>query len=107
MPIISDHTITAMVAHLCGVSDTLAVSLAGSYARGDATVYSDVDLTRYVATLPDNPDDRYTLHVYADRLVTIYTTTFAARRAELTQPEAAIWAIPGLMQARILLDSTG
>lgn len=34
-------------------------------------------------------------------------TTIAAKREGLARPETAIWAVPGLQQARILLDKDG
>ena len=42
-----------------------------------------------------------------DHLVSLSTTTVDAKRAELSRPETAIWAVPGLRQARILLDRDG
>jgi hypothetical protein len=79
----------------------------GSYARGEAHAYSDVDFERFVPELPDASADRYTLCVRDGRLVSITTTTVAAKRAELAQPELAIFSVPGLRQARVLRDPTG
>ena len=57
--------------------------------------------------LPREEAERYTLaHVY-EHLVSITTTTIAAKRNEMTRPEEAIWAVPGLRQARLLLDKGG
>ena len=83
---------------------TVGVLLTGSHARGDATRYSDVDLLRFVADLPPEEAGRYTLLHRGGWLVSVSTTTIAAKRAELARPETAIWAVPGLRQARILLD---
>ena len=88
-------------------TDTAAVALAGSYARGDATHWSDVDIIRYATTMPATSEERYTLAIRDWRLVSVSTTTIAAKQAELTQPEAAIFAVPGLRQARILHDPSG
>lgn len=88
-------------------TDIVAVALAGSYARGDATHWSDVDIIRYATTMPVASEERYTLAIRDWRLVSISTTTIAAKQAEMTQPEAAIFVVPGLRQARILHDPSG
>lgn len=88
-------------------ADIVAVALAGSYARGDATHWSDVDIIRYAATMPASTEERYTLAIRDGRLVSVSTTTIAAKQTEMTQPEVAIFAVPGLRQARILRDPSG
>ncbi|HEU4782797.1 MAG TPA: nucleotidyltransferase domain-containing protein, partial [Ktedonobacterales bacterium] len=88
-------------------TDIVAVALAGSYARGDATHWSDVDIIRYATTMSGASEERYTLAIRDWRLVSVSTTTIAAKQAELTQPEVAIFAVPGLRQARILHDPSG
>jgi predicted nucleotidyltransferase len=88
-------------------ADTIGMLLAGSYARGDATPYSDIDLFRFTSVLPEADADRYTLVYRENHLVSLSTTTVDAKRAELGRPETAIWAVPGLRQARILLDRDG
>lgn len=87
--------------------NTVAIALAGSYARGDATRWSDVDIIRYVTTMPATSEERYTLVIRDGWLVSVSTTTIAAKQAELEQPEAAIFVVPGLRQARILHDPSG
>jgi hypothetical protein len=88
-------------------ADTVAIALAGSYARGDATRWSDVDIIRYATTMPATSEERYTLAIRDRRLVSVSTTTIATKQAELTQPELAIFVVPGLRQARILYDPSG
>jgi hypothetical protein len=88
-------------------TDIVAIALAGSCARGNATRWSDVDIIRYATTMPATTEERYTLTIRDRRLVSVSTTTIAAKQAELTQPEAAIFAVPGLRQARILHDPSG
>ncbi len=88
-------------------AETVAIALAGSYARGDATRWSDVDIIRYATAMPATSEERYTLAIRDGRLVSISTTTIAAKQAEMTQPEMAIFAVPGLRQARILHDPSG
>jgi hypothetical protein len=88
-------------------AETTGVLLTGSYARGDATEFSDVDLVRYVTTLPEADTDRYTLAWREGWLVSLSCATVAGKRDELARPETAIWAVPGLRQARLLLDGDG
>jgi hypothetical protein len=88
-------------------ADTIGTLLAGSQARGDATPYSDIDLIRFAGRLPEDEADRYTLAYRESHLVSLSTTTVAAKRAELNRPETAIWAVSGLRQARILRDRDG
>jgi hypothetical protein len=96
----------SLVAELT-TADTVAIALAGSYARGDATRWSDVDVIRYATAMPATSEGRYTLAIRDRRLVSVSTTTIAAKQAEMTQPEAAIFVVPGLRQARILHDPMG
>jgi hypothetical protein len=103
MSTLTEDILTYIVAELDS-SDTLAVALTGSHARGDATRYSDMDILRFVAKLPETESQRYTLKHIQGRLVSITTTTIAAKRDELTRPEDAIRAVPGLRQMRVLLD---
>jgi len=84
-----------------------ALALTGSYARGNASRHSDVDLLRFVTLEPTSERERYHLWLVAGRLVSVTTTTLAAKRAELARPESALWAVPGLRQARILADRDG
>jgi len=83
----------------------VGVALLGSFAHGEATRYSDVDVVRFAKREPERESDRYTLRLVDERIVSVTTTTVAAKRAELAQPESAVWAVAGLRQARILLDS--
>jgi hypothetical protein len=87
--------------------DTIGMLLAGSYARGDATPYSDIDLIRFIPVLPATDADRYTLAYRKGHLVSLSTTTVEAKRAELGRPGTAIWAVPGLQQACLLRDRDG
>lgn len=82
-----------------------AIILGGSQARGDATRYSDVDFMRFVRLEEDTRPKRY---VYRDgRLVSIGTHTITKYRAGLQDPEAAIFVVPSMREARILLDKDG
>jgi len=87
--------------------EVVALALAGSYARGEAARWSDVDIIRYATAPPTTSEGRYTLAIREGRLVSLTTTTIAAKQAEMTQPEEAIFVVPGLRQARILHDPAG
>lgn len=103
---LSESFLQSLIDRLDG-PDVVGITISGSHARGEADRYSDVDLSCYVQTLPERKADHNTLRYWDARLVSIHTTTIEAERAELTDPEHAIWAIPGVRQARILLDKNG
>lgn len=84
-----------------------ALALTGSYARGDATRHSDIDLLRFETTAPETERAAYRLWPLGERMVSVTTTTIAAKRAEMARPEMLIWVVPGLAQARILVDTDG
>lgn len=85
----------------------VAFALTGSMARGGATRYSDVDLLCFTLTPPEADYERYTLLMHDGWLVSLSTATIAAKRAELTRPEAALFAVAGLRHIRILDDPLG
>ena len=87
--------------------DVIGVGIVGSYARGQASRYSDVDMDIYVSRLPESPYDRYTLRYWDQKLVSLKYTLLDDERSALTQPRRAIWAVPGLRGMRILLDKDG
>jgi hypothetical protein len=87
--------------------NTLAIGLTGSHARGDAIRYSDVDLWRIVATMPDNPEAEYALYQRESFLISVNFKTFDGLREAMTQPQKALFAVPGIRQVRALLDKTG
>ncbi len=103
---LSDAFLNELVAELDG-EDVLAIALMGSYARGDATAYSDVDVVRFAAKPPEGDEEGYTLQYRGGRLVSISTTTLEAKERELSHPVSAVMAVPGLRQARVLLDKDG
>jgi predicted nucleotidyltransferase len=105
-PTLSETFLRQLVAEFA-TPGTIALSLAGSYARGDATRWSDVDIIRYAETMPVTSEERYTLLPRSGRLVSLTTTRIATKQEELALPREAIFAVPGLRQARILHDPTG
>jgi predicted nucleotidyltransferase len=87
--------------------DIIGVGIVGSYARGQESKYSDVDIDIYVNQLPEDIYDRYTLRYLDKKLVSLKYTLFDDERAALTNPRRAIWAVPGLYGMTILLDKDG
>ncbi len=85
-------------------NDTIVgITLGGSYVRGEATPYSDVDLACWVKDAVNLSPKRF---VYRDnRLISIGTKTVAAVREDLSKPERAILFVAG--QRRVLLDKDG
>src|SRR5437773_600994 len=84
--------------------EIIGVGIVGSYARGQESTYSDVDLDIYVSKLPENPYDRYTLHYWDNKLISLKHTLLDNERSALTDPRRAIWAVPGIGGMKILLD---
>lgn len=85
--------------------DVTAIILGGSYARGEATPYSDVDFARLVRTPPQGKKKRY---FYRDgRLISVVTWTLDFIEESTTKPELAIWRVPSLRECKILLDKEG
>ncbi|MBZ0293945.1 MAG: nucleotidyltransferase domain-containing protein [Anaerolineae bacterium] len=82
---------------------TVAIALTGSYARGEATPYSDIDLHHYVTQETDSLSYFYE----GDTPVSVTTLNLDAKHEELRAPERAIWAVEGLWQAKSLYDPTG
>lgn len=87
--------------------DVVGIGMVGSYARGQESKYSDVDLDIFVSKLPVNPYDRYTLRYWDGRLISLKYTLLDDERAALTDPRRAIWAVPGLRGMKTLLDKKG
>lgn len=85
----------------------LGVGIVGSYARGQASKFSDVDFDIFVSELPENPYDRYTLRYWDNQLVSLKYTLLEDERATLNDPRRAIWSVPGLRGMRIVLDKNG
>ena len=88
-------------------SDAIGVGIVGSYARGQASQYSDVDVDIYVNKMPENENDHLTAHYWDGKLVSLSHTLLNEEHAALTDPKRAIWAVPGLRSMKILLDKDG
>ena len=87
--------------------DVIGVGIAGSYARGEESKYSDVDFDIYVSKIPENKYDRYTLRYWEGKLVSLKYALFDDELAALTDPRRAIWVVPGLSRMKIVLDKSG
>jgi hypothetical protein len=100
---LSEEFISALVAAVD--SDRYAgILLGGSYARGDATEWSDVDIACIV---PDDSRLERKRYVYLDgRLVSIGVKSIEGIRAQLAKPETAILG-HGIGNCRVLLDKDG
>ena len=84
-------------------SGVRAIALLGSHARGDAGIYSDVDLQRLVDAAPGAlpPGDS---HLIDGHLVVVGTVTPTEVEAWFTEPQQATNLIAGLQPARALID---
>jgi hypothetical protein len=87
--------------------DVVGVGIVGSYARGQETKYSDVDVDIYVRKMPENPYDRYTLRYWDGKLVSLKYTLLEDELEALSNPRRAIWTVPGLQGMKIVLDKDG
>lgn len=87
--------------------DVIGTGIVGSYSRGQESKYSDVDFDIFVSQLPEDPDDRYTLRYWDNKLISLKYTLLDDERAALTNPRRAIWAVPGLRGMKIVLDKDG
>jgi hypothetical protein len=87
--------------------NTIGVALSGSFARGDGGRYSDVDLWHYVRQEPPGELDQPRLEFVDGILVSVKTSLLEKDSAGLRNPQQAIWVIPALCQAQILLDKDG
>jgi hypothetical protein len=83
----------------------VGILLGGSYARGDATEFSDVDIACIV---PDNTKLRDKRFFYRDgKLVACGVKSIEGIRASLKRPETAIVVARGIGDCRVLLDKDG
>ncbi|WP_051304047.1 nucleotidyltransferase domain-containing protein [Calidithermus chliarophilus] len=87
--------------------EAVGVGLLGSFARGQGQRYSDLDLNIFVPRAPEERAERYTLRRRSGRLISLKKLTLEAQRAELSRPQDAVWAVPGLRQMRVLYDPHG
>jgi hypothetical protein len=107
MPKPDFETLLSGLTHELDGPETLGLVLSGSYARGQTNPYSDVDFSLFVDQAPRTKADGYRLSYRKGSLISLKRSTFADYHRQLTDPKAAIWAVPGLSNWHILLDKTG
>ncbi|MEO7020704.1 MAG: nucleotidyltransferase domain-containing protein [Ktedonobacteraceae bacterium] len=86
--------------------DVAAIMLHGSYARGEATPYSDIDLVRIVQEASSLPRQKQ----YSWRegyLISLSSRPISTYQQWFTIPEEAIFRVRGVQEALILLDKDG
>jgi nucleotidyltransferase-like protein len=94
----------ALAAELDG-PDVTGIALGGSFARGAATEYSDVDVAPFYregTTLPPK-----CLFWRGGWLVSVSPKTVSGWRTQMAQPEWAIYLVPSASRLHILLDKDG
>ncbi len=87
--------------------DVIGVGIAGSYARGQESKYSDVDFDIFFRKMTGDPYSRYTLRNWDGKLISLKQVLLDDERSTLTDPRRAIWAVPGLCNMKIVLDKDG
>ncbi len=85
--------------------DIEGIILGGSFARGEATPYSDVDIACFVKEGVEPGSKR--LFYREGRLVSVGYKSVTGVRADIARPRTAIWVVPGLADCRSLLDKGG
>lgn len=85
--------------------DTHAIVLVGSYARGDAGPFSDIDLVRFVAATTQ-PGDAGS-HLIDDHLVVVSNVLPDEVERWFAEPDAAVEMISGVRSAQPLIDRDG
>lgn len=99
---LSDDYLNALVVELDN-DEIVGIIFGGSYARNEATPFSDVDIACFVPDSMKPPPKRFN---YRDgRLLSIGYRTVADTRRELARPERAIFIVTGFR--RVLLDKDG
>jgi len=83
--------------------DIVGITLGGSYARGEATRYSDVDLACFWREGLRPPPKRFMYR--QGRLISMKMTSVAEIRGMLGRPQAALFFANG--KHRVLLDKDG
>jgi hypothetical protein len=99
MPIPAEFT---PILDRCVAQGADVVWLAGSFATGDVGPYSDLD---FGVIRADAAAQRF--EVWADRLVSISTTTVTATRESFRMPAVVGAAVPGWRSADLLHDPNG
>jgi hypothetical protein len=106
MIIVPDPFLRSLVSRLDD-QNTIGITMAGSLARGESDKFSDIDIQHYVRILPEKKTKANSLRFLDGFLVSIHASLLEDEADCLLNPHRAIWVVPGLQQARILLDKDG
>jgi hypothetical protein len=101
---LEEQILYSLVADLAD-SNTIAIVLGGSHARGETTAWSDVDFLQLVKDSPSGSKKTY--QFTSGHLMSIATRTLTWYQTMLTRPEQAIFIVPALREARSLFDPQG
>ena len=101
-PTLSEEFLNALVAELDN-DDIVGIILGGSFARGEARPYSDVDIACFVRDAVKLPQKRFFYR--SGRLVGVAATNATDIQSRLTNPERAFLFTAG--RRRVLLDKDG
>ncbi|MDQ3705700.1 MAG: nucleotidyltransferase domain-containing protein [Chloroflexota bacterium] len=85
--------------------ETAGIVLAGSYARGEETPFSDIDIAPFLHE--GAPPRRKRLFYRDGYLVSVSYKSIAGVRTDLSLPNRAIWVVNGYRGAQVLLDRDG
>ncbi len=85
-------------------SGSVGMLLTGSYARGDATAHSDIDVLKFYHDAPQDPAKRYILYTRQGYLISITSTSVDEKEQEMLKANQAVWCVPGLRQSQVLYD---
>lgn len=83
---------------------SVGMLLTGSFARGEASAQSDIDLLKFQHDMPEDKSKHYVLHTRQGYLISVTTTTIDLKEKEMDRPQDAIWCVPGIKQSQILYD---
>lgn len=88
---LDDETVRAIIVH-------------GSYVRGEAIVpYSDIDIVRILYEEPEYVEHKQFLY-RDEHFVSVSSRPLSLYRERFTRPEKAIFVLPGIREAQILLE---
>ena len=101
-----DSSDFSTLAHRFRSPEARAIVLMGSFARGDAGQFSDVDLVRFLRD-DTGADPEGKTHIVDGRLVVVSEVTPSSVRNWFTEPEAACECIRGARTGQPLWDPEG
>ncbi|MEM7019248.1 MAG: nucleotidyltransferase domain-containing protein [Pseudomonadota bacterium] len=96
-----DETLKRLLKERFDAPQVYALVLMGSYARGDAGPFSDIDLVRFVDNVGQTEPQSYLIE---DKLVVVSEVAAEQVEAWFIEPEQAVEVISGLRLAKALVD---